>query len=85
MRRAHEDVGRTIRRQIPVTTCDKWPFAACMTAPYQVSSGSSTATCKCPVFNGRFTLAGAQAQCSLGGNLVPSASYLPALDPNPSQ
>jgi hypothetical protein len=81
----HEDVARAIRRQIPVTTCDKGPFAACMTAPCQVSPGSSTATCKCPVFNGRFTLAGAQAQCSLGGNLVPSASYIPALDPKPNQ
>jgi hypothetical protein len=81
----HEDIGKATRRQIPLTTCSKAPYAACMTAPCQLSAGGSTATCKCPVFNGRFMLTGAQAQCSLGGNLVPSASYIPALDPDPNQ
>ncbi|MFZ0312188.1 MAG: hypothetical protein WAL85_05735 [Candidatus Korobacteraceae bacterium] len=63
-----------------VTVCPKAPYAACMTAPCTLSSDGSTATCKCPVFYGTFQLVGANAQCSLGGDLVPSASYIPALD-----
>lgn len=82
---AHDTVVKSLDKSKPTTTCAKAPFAACMTAPCQVVPGSPTATCKCPVFNGRFTLSGAQAQCSLGGNLVPSASYIPAVDPNPNQ
>jgi hypothetical protein len=64
--------------------CPKAPYAACMTAPCTVNPGGSTATCKCPVFYGKFQLTGAGAKCSLGGNLVPSASYSPALDDNPN-
>jgi hypothetical protein len=67
-----------------VTVCPKAPYAACMTAPCQVNRGGSTATCDCPVFYGRFQLAGSGAQCSLGGDLVPSASYLPTLDDAPN-
>lgn len=63
-----------------VTVCDKAPYAACMTAPCKLDKGGSTATCKCPVFYGKFMLVGADAQCSLGGKLVPSASYIPELD-----
>ncbi len=63
--------------------CPKGPYAACMTAPCRLNRGGSTATCKCPVFYGKFQLTGADAQCTLGGNLVPSASYSPILDDNP--
>ena len=67
-----------------VTQCAKGPYAACMTAPCTLNPGGTTATCKCPVFYGKFQLVGSGAQCSLGGNLVNSASYNPALDSNPS-
>jgi len=63
-----------------VTICDKAAYAACMTAPCQLNPDGSTANCKCPVFYGRFQLVGRNAQCSLGGDLVPSASYIPVLD-----
>jgi len=63
-------------------TCDG-PFAGCMTAPCKLTK-AGTAQCLCPVFWGRFQLVGADAQCSLGGDLVPSASYTPALDPDPN-
>jgi hypothetical protein len=76
---------KAVNHQSPVTTCAKAPFAGCMTAPCTLDADGHTATCKCPVFTGRFTLVGAGAQCSLGGNFVPSASYIPALDPNPNQ
>lgn len=65
------------------TTCPKAPYAACMTAPCQLNKGGATASCKCPVFYGKYQLVGPGAQCSLGGNLVPSASYVPELDENP--
>jgi hypothetical protein len=68
----------------PITTCAKAPYAACMTAPCTLNS-DGTANCKCPVFYGRFMLVGSNAVCSLGGNLVPSADYIPAVDPNPFQ
>jgi hypothetical protein len=64
------------------TRCPKGPYAACMTAPCRLNHDGSTATCKCPVFYGKFQLTGADAQCTLGGNLVPSASYSPLLDDN---
>jgi hypothetical protein len=63
-----------------ITPCTKAPYAACMTAPCTLSSDGSTATCKCPVFYGNFQLVGKNAQCSLGGDLVPSASYIPKFD-----
>jgi hypothetical protein len=72
---ASSDVG--------LTTCDKAPYAACMTAPCTLNS-DGTANCKCPVFYGKFQLVGKHAQCSLGGDLVPSASYIPVLDKSPN-
>jgi len=56
------------------------PFAGCMTAPCKLTK-EGTAECLCPVFWGRFQLVGENAQCALGGGLVPSASYNPAHDP----
>lgn len=55
-----------------------------MTAPCELNSDGSTANCKCPVFYGKFQLIGHNAQCSLGGDLVPSASYIPLLDSHPN-
>jgi hypothetical protein len=66
-------------------TCAKAPYAACMSAPCKLNSDGNTASCKCPVFYGRFQLTGSDAQCSLGNNLVPSASYSPTRDPDPFQ
>jgi len=63
------------------TECTKAPYAACMTAPCLLNS-DGTANCKCPVFYGNFQLVGSGAQCSLGGGLVPSASYVPIIDTN---
>ncbi len=62
-----------------VTKCDKGAYAGCMTAPCR-NNGDGTANCKCPVFYGPFQLTGKNAQCSLGGDLINSASYNPALD-----
>jgi len=67
-----------------ITICPKGPYAACMTAPCRLNKDGDTASCKCPVFYGKFQLVGAGAQCSLGGNLVPSAAYIPLLDDNPN-
>jgi hypothetical protein len=61
------------------TECKRAPYAECMTAPGLLNS-DRTANCKCPVFYGNFQLVGTGAQCSLGGRLVPSASYFPLLD-----
>jgi hypothetical protein len=58
------------------------PFAGCMTASCKLNKGGKTAQCDCPVFYGDFQLVGADANCSLGDGLVPSASYNPKLDPN---
>jgi len=80
-----ESLTKALNHQAPTTTCTKAPFAGCMTAPCTLDDGGVTATCKCPVFYGRFTLAGSGAQCSLGGNFVPSASYIPKLDPDQFQ
>jgi hypothetical protein len=66
------------------TTCPKAPYAACVTAPCQLNKGGPTATCRCPLFYGKFQLLGSGAQCSLDGNLVPSASYVPELDEDPA-
>jgi hypothetical protein len=63
-----------------VKHCDG-PFAGCMTAPCKLTKNGE-AECSCPVFWGRFQLIGADAQCELGGDLVPSASYTPKLDPD---
>lgn len=59
--------------------CDKGAYAGCMTAPCR-DNGDGTANCKCPVFYGPFQLTGKNAQCSLGGDLINSASYNPGLD-----
>ena len=64
-----------------ITNCDKAAYAACMTAPCTLNA-DGTANCKCPVFYGNFQLVGKHAQCALGGDLVPSASYIPVLDSN---
>ena len=71
-----------------ITTCSKAPYAGCMTAPCELNPDGSTATCKCPVFYGRFQLTGnppPTANCTLGDDLVWSASYTPALDDDPNQ
>jgi hypothetical protein len=65
----------------PLTFCPDGPFAGCMTAPCKLNKDGTTAQCLCPVFYGNFQLVGANAKCSLGGDLVPSASYNPARDP----
>ncbi len=57
------------------------PFAGCMTAGCKLTK-HGTAECLCPVFYGNFQLVGANAQCSLGDDLVPSASYNPKRDPS---
>jgi hypothetical protein len=61
--------------------CDG-PFAGCMTAPCKLNKDGTTAQCLCPVFWGHFQLLGENAQCALGDDLVPSASYNPARDPS---
>jgi len=80
---SHDLIVKAITGKQVVTVCPKAPYAGCMTAPCTLNPDGSTATCKCPVFNGRFQLIGAGAQCSLGGDLVPSAAYMPILDTNP--
>ena len=60
------------------TACDG-AYAACMTAPCKLKKDGN-AVCNCPVFHGRFQLVGTSTTCDLGGNLVQSASYVPALD-----
>ena len=82
---AQTEIVKALNNQAPVTTCSKEPFAGCMTAPCTLNSDGFTATCKCPVFRGRFMLQGSGQKCSLGGGLVPSASYIPLLDPHPNQ
>ena len=64
------------------TPCTDAPFAGCMTAPCKLNKDGSSAQCLCPVFYGNFQLVGENAKCSLGGDLVPSASYNPARDPS---
>jgi hypothetical protein len=84
---AHQDLVDALQGKNPVTVCSpppaRLPFAGCMTAPCKLNSDGSTAQCKCPVFYGTFQLVGKNAQCSLGGDLVPSASYIPKLDTSP--
>jgi hypothetical protein len=63
-----------------VTQCTG-AYAACMTAGCTLQK-DGTALCKCPIFHGKFQLDGPDAQCNLGDNLVPSASYSPLLDSN---
>lgn len=63
-----------------VTQCDG-AYAACMTAGCKLKKDGN-AVCNCPVFHGRFQLIGTDNTCELGGNLVQSAGYTPALDPN---
>jgi len=65
--------------QTSVTVCPKAPYAGCMTAPCKIKK-SGDAECSCPIFWGIFQLPEADAQCSLGDDLVWSASYVPALD-----
>jgi hypothetical protein len=62
-----------------LTVCPKAPYAGCMTAPCNIGK-SGYAECSCPIFWGIFQLTEADAQCTLGDDLVWSASYVPALD-----
>jgi hypothetical protein len=62
-----------------VTNCPKGPYAGCMTAPCK-ETRSGDAVCSCPIFWGPFQLTGEGANCTLGDDLVNSASYNPALD-----
>ena len=64
------------------TVCPKAPYAGCMTASCKLNR-SGDAQCSCPIFWGIFQLPEADAQCSLGDDLVWSASYVPALDTLP--
>src|SRR5271166_1220378 len=83
---SQQQLSDAYQGKTPVTVCSqppvRLPFAGCMTAPCKLNSDGSTAQCKCPVFYGTFQLIGKNAQCSLGGDLVPSASYIPRLDNN---
>jgi len=63
----------------PLKVCPKAPYAGCMTAGCKKTS-QGTATCSCPVFWGIFQLTQTNARCSLGDDLVWSASYDPTLD-----
>jgi hypothetical protein len=62
-----------------LTICPKAPYAGCMTAPCKITK-AGLAECSCPIFWGIFQLTGAGAQCTLGDDLVNSASYAPARD-----
>lgn len=80
------ELTTNIRNEITAPTgllknCDG-PFAGCMTAPCQPNKDGATAQCLCPVFWGHFQLVGEDAECELGDDLVPSASYNPYLDPS---
>lgn len=76
---SRQSIIDAVTKGTPITRCSKAPYAGCMTAPCQLN-GDGTANCKCPVFYGNFQLTGEGASCSLGGDLIPSASYSPALD-----
>jgi hypothetical protein len=65
-----------------LTICPKAPYAGCMTAPCQMTK-SGYPECSCPVFWGIFQLTQANAQCTLGDDLVWSSSYDPTLDTPP--
>ncbi len=79
---SHDAIVHALMGQEKITVCQKAAYAGCMTAPCRLNS-DGTANCKCPVFYGKFQLIGEGAQCSLGGDLVPSADYVPILDTNP--
>lgn len=66
------------------TLCPKGPYAGCMTAPCR-ETRSGDAVCSCPVFWGPFQLTGEGANCTLGDDLVNSASYAPVLDTGDGQ
>lgn len=62
----------------PPTLCPKGPYAGCMTAPcFPTKDGN--AECSCPIFWGAFQLTQTGAQCTLGDDLVWSASFAPVL------
>lgn len=62
-----------------LTICPKAPYAGCMTAPCKITT-AGLAECSCPIFWGIFQLTGVGARCTLGDDLVNSASYNPARD-----
>ena len=63
-----------------LTICPKAPYAGCMTAPCKITDSGPRANVSCPIFWGIFQLTGAGARCTLGDDLVNSASYAPARD-----
>ena len=69
-------------RSSVVTICPKAPYAGCMTAPCQITR-AGFAQCSCPVFWGPFQVPQSYAQCTLGNDLVWSASYDPSGAPPP--
>ena len=73
-----EIIQAVFQHKAGLVRCPKGPYAGCMTAPCKLND-NGTANCKCPVFYGEFQLTGKDAQCSLGGDLIPSASYNPAV------
>jgi len=76
---SYDDVIQALEEGPSAVTQCTGAYAECMTAGCQFQK-DGTALCKCPIFHGKFQLFGSNAQCSLGDNLVPSASYSPLLD-----
>jgi hypothetical protein len=63
-----------------IKICSKGPYAGCMTAPCKKTK-PGYAICSCPIFWGIFQLVGPpSASCTLGDDLVWSASYDPNKD-----
>jgi hypothetical protein len=58
----------------PPLTCEKAPYAACMTAACKQKKGANP-VCSCPVFDGVFQLPTPGASCDAGAGLIPSASF----------
>jgi hypothetical protein len=76
---SYNDVIAALQEGTSAVTQCTGAYAECMTAGCQLQKDGN-ALCKCPIFHGKFQLIGPNAQCSLGSNLVPSASYSPLLD-----
>jgi hypothetical protein len=58
----------------PPLTCEKAPYAACMTAACKQKKDEKP-VCSCPVFDGVFQLPSPGASCDAGPGLIPSASF----------
>jgi len=74
---AQGEIGDTLANG-PLTVCPKGPYAACMTAPCEITKAGD-AECSCPVFWGSFQLTESDANCDLGDDLVWSSSFSPPL------